>query len=209
MSDSSSTAASGGAVPFPLALRPLEWVRFRSLVFSLWSWCSSFSTARSTAANPSGADTLQRTWWPWPTIVTSQTSLSALRRVCSSEKWTSARSMPSRNRASRPILSTVLSRSSSETSVWRLLTVISTRAPLGSGRLVTRLCEFGGDRPGEVEGGRARPTRQPGARRVDELHAQRRFVDAQGFEHALDQVNISLVMFVLHHLQCRSAPGPA
>ena len=72
-------------------------------VLSLWSWCSSFSTARSTATNPSGPVTLQRTVLPCPSIHTSQTSRSAIRGFRSSEKCTSARSMPLPKRPSRAI----------------------------------------------------------------------------------------------------------
>src|SRR4051812_22382583 len=101
-------------------------------------------------------------------MVTSHTSLSSTRRVCSSEKWTSARSMPSTYRDKRPIFSIVLVRKRSETSVCRLLTVISTRRPpfmVGGDR---RLC-------GENRLGHRGRSAQPVAHETAD-HAERELV---------------------------------
>ena len=148
-------------------MTPPWWRRF-SLVLSLCSWCSSLSTARSSAVNASGAATLHRTAWPWPCIETSQTSLRSARRgFASSEKCTSARSMPSRYLSSLPIFSRVTSSSLGVITVFRLLMATCMRGLLsGHGRWQPslRMCD----------GSRAGPTGCPGSAGHDHgVHRER------------------------------------
>src|SRR5664280_3004977 len=85
----------------------------RPLVFS--SWCSSFSTTRSTATSGRRAAACARMVSPCPLMMTSQHSRSEILGLCSSEKWTSARSKPGQRRPRRPTFSSVRALISSDT----------------------------------------------------------------------------------------------